>query len=165
MKCQKIFLKGAVVQKDMKTYTVIPYITGGLIDPPTLRKIANVAEKYGAKALKLTSEHHIVIVSIKFGDIDNIWKDLDMEPGGFTGKVVRSAKFCIGVYYCKKGKQNTIKMGMKFDESFRGIETPNKIKIAVLGCQNSCSEPSVRDMGLIGSRKGWNILVGGTAGI
>jgi NAD(P)H-nitrite reductase large subunit len=157
--------KGAAVQKDMKTYAIIPYIPGGMVDPQTLRKIADVTEKYGAKALKMTSEHRIAIIGIQFEDIDKIWKDLGMKPGGFTGKKVRPAKFCVGNSYCKMGKQNTIEMGMKLDELYQGIELPNKIKIGVSGCQNSCAEPAVRDIGLIGTKKGWNLLVGGTCGM
>ncbi len=49
--------KGAAIQNDMEIYAVIPYLQGGFVDPQTLRKIADVVERYGAKALKLTSEY------------------------------------------------------------------------------------------------------------
>ncbi|MGZ7096262.1 MAG: hypothetical protein ACXVHU_07320 [Methanobacterium sp.] len=64
--------KGAAIQNDMETYAVIPYLSGGLTDPSTLRKIADIAEKYNAKALKLTFEHRIAIIGIKYEDIDKI---------------------------------------------------------------------------------------------
>jgi len=157
--------KGAAVQKDRETYAISPYLPGGLADPDTLRKIADVAEKYNAKFLKLTSEHRITIYGIPFEDIDNVWKDLGMEPGGLSGKIVRPVKFCIGSSSCKMAKQNTIDMGIEIDKQFRGTKTPDKMKIAVSGCENSCAEPAVRDIGLIGTNKGWNVLVGGNAGI
>ncbi len=157
--------KGAVIQKDLETYAIIPYIPGGLIDPATLIKIANIAEKYNAKTLKVTSNQRIAIIGIKYEDIDKIWKDLNMKPGGFIGKRVRSAKFCPGTTYCKKSEQDAVKMGMKIDENFQGMELPNKIKIGVSGCKNSCAESAVKDIGLIGTKKGWNLLVGGTCGI
>ncbi len=157
--------KGAVVQKDRKTYAIIPYTPGGLIDPSTLRKIADVAEKYDAKALKMTSEHRIAIIGVEFEDIDKIWEDLDMKPGGFLGKKVRPAKFCVGATYCKFGKQNTMKIGMDIDQDFMGMELPNKIKIGISGCPNSCAEPAVRDIGLIGTKNGWKLMVGGNCGI
>ena len=43
--------KGAIVQRDMETYAIHPHIPGGFADPALLRKIADVAEKYGAKYL------------------------------------------------------------------------------------------------------------------
>jgi NAD(P)H-nitrite reductase large subunit len=157
--------KGAAVQKDMETYAVNPYIPGGLVDPDTLRKIADVAEKYDAKFLKLSSEHRITIFGISFEDIDDIWKDLGMETGGLSGKIVRPVKFCIGSSSCKMAKQKTMDIGMEIDQQFRGTKTPDKMKIAVAGCENSCAEPAVRDIGLIGTKNGWNVLVGGNAGI
>lgn len=157
--------KGAVIQKDLETYAIIPYIPGGLVDPATLIKIAKIAEKYNAKTLKVTSNQRIAIIGIKYEDIDKIWEDLDMKPGGFIGKKVRSTKFCPGTTHCKKSEQDAVKMGMKIDENFQGMELPNKIKIGVSGCKNSCAESAVKDIGLIGTKKGWNLLVGGTCGI
>lgn len=157
--------KGAVIQKDLETYAIIPYIPGGFVDPATLIKIASIAEKYDAKTLKVTSNQSIAIIGIKFEDIDNIWEDLDMKPGGFIGKRVRSTKFCPGTTHCKRAEQDSIKMGIAIDEKFQGMEMPNKIKIGVSGCPNSCAESRVKDIGLIGYRKGWNLFAGGTAGM
>ncbi len=156
---------GAAVQKDMETYAIIPYIPGGLLDPATLRKIADIAEKYQVKIIKMTSEHRIGLYGIKEEDINNIWSDLGMEPGGFTGKCVRGAKFCTGNTSCKKGYQNTVELGLKIDEKFHKMETPEKVKISLSGCTSSCAESAVRDIGLIGTPQGWNMLVGGTCGL
>ena len=157
--------KGAAVQKDMETYAIIPYIPGGLLDPYTLRKIADVAEKYQVKIIKMNSEHRIGFYGIKEEDIDDIWDDLGMEPGGFTGKIVRPVKFCTGNTSCKKGYQNTVKLGLRIDENFFKMPLPQKVKISLSGCTSSCAESNVRDIGLIGTPKGWKMLVGGTCGL
>ena len=157
--------KGAAVQKDMETYAIAPYIPGGLVDPATLRKIADVAEKYNVKLIKMNSEHRIGFYGIKEENIDNIYADLGMKPGGLSGKIVRATKFCIGNTSCKKAYQNTIKLGLRIDEKFFKIPTPNKIKISLSGCPNSCGESAVRDIGLIGAKNGWKLLVGGTCGL
>lgn len=157
--------KGAAVQRDMETFAMIPYLPGGLVDPNTLRKIADVAEKYEVKIIKLNSEHRIGFYGVKEEDIDDIWNALDMKPGGFTGKCVRASKFCIGNSSCKKAYQNTVDIGLKIDEKFHRMKTPNKVKIAISGCTNSCGESNVRDIGLIGTPKGWKMLVGGTCGL
>ena len=157
--------KGAAVQRDGKNYAIIPYIPGGLLDPAALHKIADVAEKYRVKLIKITSEHRIGFYGIKEEEINPILDDLDMEPGGFTGKCVRAVKFCIGNTSCKKGYQNTMELGLKIDKEFHKVPTPHKIKISLSGCPNSCAESNVRDIGLIGSPKGWKMLVGGTCGL
>jgi NAD(P)H-nitrite reductase large subunit len=47
--------KGVIIQRDKQTYAVAPHIPCGVIKPETLRKLADVAEKYNAQALKITS--------------------------------------------------------------------------------------------------------------
>jgi NAD(P)H-nitrite reductase large subunit len=156
--------KGAIVQRDMETYAIAPHIPGGIIDPAGLRKIADVAEKYHAKVLKLTSAQRIAIVGIAPEDIDKAWKDLGMAPGHAIGLCVRSVKICPGTTFCKRAKQDSVGMGLKLDELYHGMEMPSKFKIGVSGCINSCAEPAVKDIGLIGTTKGWRILVGGCSG-
>ena len=161
-KKQNIPEKGAAVQRDMETYAIIPYIPGGLVDPATLRKFADVAEKYKVKFMKITSEHRISFFGVKEEDIDSIYDDLCMAPGGHIGKSVRAAKFCTGNTSCKKGYQNTVELGLKIDEHFHRMKTPNKVKISVSGCNSSCAESTVRDIGLIGNPKGWKMYVVGS---
>ena len=157
--------KGASVQKDRETYAIIPYISGGIVDSAELRKIADVADKYNITTMKLTSEGRISLHGINEEDLDSVWEDLGMKPGGHLGKCVRPAKSCIGNLYCKKGYQNSVGMSQKINEFYCGHPTPRKLKIAVSGCPNSCGESAVRDIGLIGTGKGWKMLVGGNCGI
>ena len=56
-------------------------------------------------------------------------------------------------------------MGLKIDDRFFKRETPKKVKISLSGCTSSCGESNVRDIGLIGTPKGWRLLVGGTCGL
>lgn len=50
------------------------------------------------------------------------------------------------------------------DERYHGMELPWKIKMGVSGCVNDCSEVCIKDFGLIGTPKGWRLLVGGNGG-
>lgn len=159
-----LFKKAAILQRDKETYAVAPHIPGGIIDPTSLRKIAEVAEKYNAQALKRTSAQRIAIVGLKPEDLDDVWKDLGMAPGAAIGLCVRSVKICPGTTFCKKGLQDSVGVGLKLNEKYHGIKMPSKFKMGVSGCPNSCAEPALRDLGLLGKAKGWNLLVGGCGG-
>ncbi|MCC4768034.1 NAD(P)/FAD-dependent oxidoreductase [Methanosarcina sp. DH1] len=153
--------KGAIVQRDRETYTIAPHIPGGVVDPATLRKIADAAEKYGAAALKITSAQRIAIVGLKEEDLDNIWADLGIKPGAAVGLCVRSIKICPGTTFCKQAKQDSLGLGLKLDEKYHGMSMPSKLKIGVSGCPNSCSESAIKDIGVIGTSKGYTLMVGG----
>jgi len=156
--------RGAVLQRDRETYAIAPHIPGGITDVPTLRKIADVAEKYQAQALKLTSAQRIAIVGIPEEQIDAAWRDVGEEPGNVIGMCVRSVKICPGTTYCKRGQQNSVEVGLTMDERYHGLELPWKFKMGISGCVNDCAEGCVKDIALVGTPKGWNVMVGGNGG-
>ena len=156
--------KGVVIQRDKETYAVAPHLPCGIVTPDILRKIADAADKYNCAALKLTSAARIAMVGIKEQDIDSLWQDLDMPHGAAVGLCVRSVKACPGTTFCKRGKQDSLGVGMKLDAHYHGMELPGKLKMGVSGCANQCAETSFKDIGLVGMAAGWKLLVGGCGG-
>jgi NAD(P)H-nitrite reductase large subunit len=161
----KIGEKGAIPQNDNETYAIAPHIPCGIVTPDLLRKIADVSEKYNAKAIKITGACRMAIVGLKEEDIDGAWEDLGMVKGAAVGLCVRSIRACPGNTFCKLGKQDALGMGMKLDEKYHAYKLPGKFKMAVSGCKLSCSESWVRDIGLIGFKEGWTITIGGNVGM
>ena len=53
----KLGEKGAIPQNQEDCYTIAPHIPCGFVTPELLRKIADVSEKYNAKALKNYRRH------------------------------------------------------------------------------------------------------------
>lgn len=160
----KLGEKGAILQRDKETYAIAPHIPCGVVSPDLLRRIADVAEKYDAKAVKITGATRIAIVGIKEADIDAVWEDLKLDKGAAVGLCVRSIRTCPGTTYCRLGQQDALGMGLKLDNIYHGMELPGKFKMAVSGCHLSCSESWVRDIGLIGKKEGWTVTIGGNIG-
>lgn len=158
--------RGAILQRDKKTYAVTPHIPGGMItDSNVLRKMADVFDKYGAQAMKVTSSQRIAIVGVREEDIDAIWDELGMEKGYALGNCVRSVRICPAMNFCKRAQQDAATLGLEIDKLYHGMELPSKFKIAVSGCPNSCAENAIRDLGVMGTRNGYTITVGGSAGV
>jgi NAD(P)H-nitrite reductase large subunit len=156
--------KGVIIQRDRETYAVAPHIPCGVVTAETLRNIADVADKYDHAALKITSAARIAIVGLKEEDIDGVWEDLHCSPGAAVGLCVRSVKACPGTTFCKRGQQDSLSLGMKFDEKYHGMEVPGKLKFGVSGCPNQCAETCIKDIGLVGLKNGWKVFVGGNGG-
>jgi hybrid cluster-associated redox disulfide protein len=158
--------KGANLQKirnGTKTYAVTPHLPGGFVKPEMLEKYAHVAREYGG-TLKLTSAQRIMITGLKAEDIDNVWAELGMQPAMGFANCVRSVKVCPGIAFCKRGKQDSVKLGIELDRRYIKKEMPSRMKIGVSGCPNSCSEAIIKDIGVIGTDEGWDVYVGGSAG-
>lgn len=155
--------KHAILQRDKETYAIAPHIPGGFITADMLRTIAGVADKYGL-GLKLTSAQRIALIGIREEDLDSIWHEVGAPPGAAIGLCVRSIKICPGTTQCKRAVQDSVSLGLKLDAAYHSMELPNKLKMGVSGCMLSCAEVAVKDIGIMGTTKGWKILVGGCAG-
>ena len=159
----KLGEKGVIPQKEKGDYAIAPHIPCGFVTPDLLRKIADISEKYNAKTLKITGATRIAIIGLKEDDIDAAWEDLGLDKGAAVGLCMRSIRTCPGLT-CKLGKQDAVSMGLKLDEKYHAYELPGKCKMAVSGCKICCSESWVRDIGLIGDKDGWNLIIGGNVG-
>ncbi|MDF2568457.1 MAG: hypothetical protein K0R55_61 [Sporomusa sp.] len=158
--------KGANLQKirdGKRTYAITPHLPGGFIKPEVMQKYVDVARKYGG-TMKLTSAQRIMITGLKAEDIENIWEELGMAPALGFANCVRSVKICPGIAFCKRGKQDSIKLGLELDKRYIKKEMPSRIKMGVSACPNSCGESVIKDVGVIGTDEGWDVYAGGSAG-
>ncbi len=157
-----ILEKGAILQRDKASYAIAPHIPGGIItDFDLLRRMAEVAEKFGVKAIKLTSAQRMALVGLHETDLDAVWQELRMTPGAAIGLCVRSVKICPGTDFCRIGLQDAVKVGLALDDKYHGFELPYKFKMGVSGCPNSCAESAAKDIGLVGFKNGWRVYAGG----
>lgn len=156
--------KHAILQRDKETYAIAPHIPGGFVTTELLRKICDTADKYNVRTMKLTSAQRIALIGIREEDLDAIWSDLGARPGAAIGLCVRSIKICPGTTECKRALQDSVSLGLKLDQLYHAMELPNKLKMGVSGCMLSCAEVAVKDIGIMGTAKGWKIFVGGNAG-
>lgn len=155
--------KGAIIQRDMETYSISPHIPGGFIEPAMLRKIADVAEKYNARYVKLTGAQRMAIIGIREEDLDNAWAEF-ADRSKAIGLTIRSIQICPGTRACKKAKQDSPGLGFALDREFYGKPAPAKFKMGVSGCQNCCSDSWLKDIGFFGTDEGFSAVAGGKGG-
>lgn len=158
-------IANAILQRDKKTYAIVPKSPVGIITPEELDKISAVAKKYNIPAVKITSGQRIALVGIDEKDLEDVWHALDMPRGRVkpSDKNLHYVQACPGISACQYGVQDAIGMGQEMDKVFRDIPLPAKIKIGVSGCSFSCGESMVRDIGLLGKKSGWSLVIGGNA--
>jgi NAD(P)H-nitrite reductase large subunit len=161
---QNIPEKGAIVQRDGETYAVKVHMPGGFTNPEELRRVADVAERYGIPEIKITIAQRIALFGIPEEKLDAIRADLGDLDEGAVGLCIRYVKMCPGATWCKRAQRVTKDIGLEMDRRYHRLKVPWKFKMSVSGCPNDCSESFIRDLGLIGGPKGWKILVGGNGG-
>lgn len=153
----------ANIQKD-GTFSVVPRIRGGVTSPGELRRIADIAEKYSVRMLKITGSQRIDLLGVKKSDLPKIWADLGMPSGQAYTKGVRMVKTCVGTDFCRFGVQDSTSAGIELERRFENLFTPHKVKMGAVGCPRNCAEATVKDIGLVGQEGSWQVVVGGAAG-
>ncbi|OBK50389.1 nitrite reductase large subunit NirB [Mycobacterium sp. 1081908.1] len=154
----------ANIQRD-GTFSVVPQLKGGVTNSDQLRKIADVADKYGIPMIKLTGGQRIDLLGVRKEDLPAVWADLGMPSGYAYGKSFRTVKTCVGSDFCRYGLGDSTALGIAIEERFQGLPSPAKMKLAVTGCPRNCAEALCKDVGVVAIEGGqWQLYVGGAAG-
>ena len=156
--------EGAILQRDGKTYAVTTRIPAGIITPEQLETIAQVGRKYHVPVLKITSGLRVILAGIPPEDVQQVFADLGPLAKPETSPCVKFVHACLGTDMCKYGKQDSIALARAIDNQFLKQSFPAKIKIGVSGCPRCCSESHTRDIGIIGTTRGWMVFFGGNGG-
>jgi len=156
--------RGAILQRDRKTYAIVPRTPVGLVSPDILDAISSVVRKYDIPITKITSGQRIALIGMKREEVDQVWLDLKMEVGPAVELCVHYVQACPGIEVCKFGVRDSIALGLELEKLYVGMDLPAKVKIGVSGCPFCCAESYVRDIGLIGKKKGWLVTFGGNSG-
>jgi nitrite reductase (NADH) large subunit len=157
----------ANIQKD-GTFSVVPRMWGGLTSAKELRAIADVVEKFDIPTVKCTGGQRIDLLGVKKEDLVGVWADLNaagMVSGHAYAKGLRTVKTCVGTDWCRFGTQDSTGLGVKLEKLLWASWTPAKVKLAVSGCPRNCAEATCKDIGVVCVDSGYEIHVGGAAGI
>ena len=156
--------RGAILQRDRKTYAIVPRTPVGLVSPAVLEAISSVVRKYNIPITKITSGQRLALIGMQREEVDQVWHDLRMEVGQAVELCVHYVQACPGTEVCKFGVRDSLALGLELEKLYVGIDLPAKVKIGVSGCPFCCAESYVRDIGLIGRKKGWTVTFGGNSG-
>lgn len=145
--------RGAIIQRDRKTYAIVPRTPVGLVSPEVLEAMTTVVRKYNIPIIKITSGQRLALIGMKREEVDPVWHDLKMEVGPAIELCVHYVQACPGTEVCKFGVRNSLGLGLELEKLYVGMDLPAKVKIGVSGCPLCCAESYVRDIGLIGKKR------------
>jgi len=156
--------EGAILQRDGKRYAVVTRIPAGIVTPDDLEKISRVGRMYNVPILKITSGQRIALVGIEPEDVRKVIGELGPLAKPETAPCVKFVQACLGTEMCRFGNQDALGFARAVDEQFKDQTFPAKIKIGVSGCPRCCGESHTRDIGILGTNKGWTVFFGGNGG-
>ena len=156
--------KGAIAQRGADSYAIVTRLPSGIISADQLESLAQAIRKYDIPIAKLTSGQRVALLGIKGADVPGVQACLNMGEGRAVKHGVHYVQACPGTAACGYGQQDSLGLGARLEAMFDGLDLPGKVKVGVSGCPMCCGESYVRDIGLVGRKKGWTVIFGGNAG-
>ncbi len=165
---------GVYKQKQPGLNYVGLHIPVGRLYAEDMFEIARLAEVYGSGEIRLTVEQNIIIPNVSESRLatfltESLLERFSINPGLLT----RSLVSCTGAQFCNfaliETKNRALGMIKALEEE---LIFTHPVRIHWTGCPNSCGQPQVADIGLMGTKtrkngktlEGVDIYMGGKVG-
>jgi dissimilatory sulfite reductase (desulfoviridin) alpha/beta subunit len=145
---------GFIKERGKDLFTVRLRVPGGRMPVSRLKKIAEVAEKFGGEFVHLSVRQSIELININFKNFDDVVTELGegAQKVASCGARVRVPVACGGCEYNPNGLVDTQRSAMEVDRELFGTETGHhKFKVAFSGCPFDCPKAAINDVGFIGA--------------
>ena len=150
------------------------HVPVGRLSASDLFDLARIAEVYGSGELRLTVEENVIVPNVPESRIESLLKEpllqrFSIDPAPLTRALVS----CTGSKFCNfaliETKARAVAMIGELESE---LSVPKPVRIHWTGCPNSCAQPQVADIGLMGTKvrkngktlEGVDIYMGGTVG-
>ena len=141
----------AVCKRKDGNFEIKILVTGGMLAPGQVKRIGEVAEKYGAE-VHITVRQELSILGVPEEKLEAALSDLrevGLQPGS-AGMTFRNVVSCLGADYCFKAAAETTSLAKEIAERFTGEKTPGPLKVGIGGCPFPCTRPQFNEIGIMG---------------
>jgi len=154
---------GLMAKKD-GSFGILIECPGGFVNVDILEKILEISRKHEARVHLTTSQKIMLLDLNKEAGVEAI--SLIEEAGGKIKKTVdiSQAMTCIGKPHCPLSFQETLPLAEYLYSETARIKIPPKLKVGISGCPACCSWANLVDIGFVGSKSGFKVLIAGHGG-
>jgi dissimilatory sulfite reductase (desulfoviridin) alpha/beta subunit len=156
---------GHVENEEQKEVNLTILLPAGRLSLPVLHKVNELAQEYKL-GLYFSNAQNLRLLGIKEDTLDDIKKQLAQVGVEFKGPgKFPLPKVCVGKPHCNLGIIDTESLSNRITNHFKNrTNVKPKFKIALSGCTLSCSGSLLADIGVVATRQGFDVYVGGKGG-
>jgi ferredoxin-nitrite reductase len=165
---------GVYPQKQAGLNYVGLHVPVGRLFADDLFELARLAEVYGSGEIRLTVEQNVILPNVPNSRLDALLQEPVLEKFSVNPSLLtRSLVSCTGSQFCNFALIETKNRAMAMIRELEAeLELTQPIRIHWTGCPNSCGQPQVADIGLMGTKtrkdgktlEGVDIYMGGKVG-
>jgi ferredoxin-nitrite reductase len=145
---------GVHAQKQAGLNYVGLHVPVGRLTAQDLFDLARLAEVYGSAELRLTVEQNVIIPNVPDASLEVLLQEPLLQTFSIQpSTLVRSLVSCTGAQFCNfaliETKNRALALIKELDQE---LYCPQTVRIHWTGCPNSCGQPQVADIGLMGTK-------------
>jgi len=145
---------GVHPQKQPGKYYVGLNVPVGRLMTNDLFDLVRLAEVYGESEIRFTVEQNLIIPHIDEDKLDTFLSEPLLEKFSINpAPLTRSLLSCTGSTFCNfalvETKQRALATAQQLEQE---LNIPEGVRIHWTGCPNSCGQPQVGDIGLMGTK-------------
>ncbi len=145
---------GVYPQKQAGLNFVGLHIPIGRLYAQDMFDLARIAEVYGTGEIRFTVEQNLIIPNIPGTRLETFLKEPLLERFSVDpDNLMRGLVSCTGSQFCGFALIETKNRALAFIKALEAeLSLPRPIRIHWTGCPNSCGQPQVADIGLMGTK-------------
>jgi ferredoxin-nitrite reductase len=146
----------------------------GRLSANEMLELSRIAEVYGSGEIRLTVEQNVIIPNISDSRLEAFLTEPILEKFSVNPSALsRGLVSCTGAQFCNFALVETKNRAVELVKELEAELTLEKpVRIHWTGCPNSCGQPQVADIGLMGTKarkdgktvEGVNLYMGGKVG-
>lgn len=165
---------GVYPQKQAGLNYVGLHVPVGRLFAQDMFDLARIAEVYGSSEIRLTVEQNAIIPNVPDSRLEAILAEPLLEKFSINPEpLTRALVSCTGSQFCNFALVETKNQSMAIIKELEAeLSVPRAVRVHWTGCPNSCAQPQVADIGLMGTKvrkngqtmEGVDLYMGGKVG-
>jgi ferredoxin-nitrite reductase len=165
---------GVFPQKQPELNYVGLHIPIGRLYAADMFDLARIAEVYGSGEIRLTVEQNVIIPNVPDSRLDTFLAEPLLERFSINpASLTRALVSCTGAQFCNFALIETKNRALTLIKQLEAeLDLPRPVRVHWTGCPNSCGQPQVADIGLMGTKvrkdgktvEGVDLYMGGKVG-
>lgn len=149
----------APVERKNGTYALRLCLVHGQLTAGMMKTVMETMTRFNLTSLRATTGQRMNLEGIPKDKLNEVIESL----GVAVEKTPPGVSVCTGAGICKYGMQESYGMADKLLAVVKANGPyPFKVKSGVSGCKMACGMSFVRDIGMVGGPKGWEVHFGGS---
>jgi ferredoxin-nitrite reductase len=130
------------------------HVPVGRLFAADMYELARLAEVYGSGEMRLTVEQNLIMPNIPDSHLESLLQEPVLQQFSVQPTpLVRSLVSCTGAQFCNFALIETKNRAMALARALDAeVELTRPVRIHWTGCPNSCGQPQVADIGLMGTK-------------